>query len=192
MKKRKILSIIIAVIIALNCFSVFAIATTRTTQYHGISGITRVKQAKSNWCWAACSEMVGKHYNSASGQNQYSIVYHFNNNYDNVTATGAQTAAAASYASGGTHTFTYMSSTLQFSRIVARMQSNQPVIAGLTNWAGYGHLVVIYGTQFVDNASGLKHYVDIIDPLTGGSRHLEFSSFCSGALYNLYYFETIV
>lgn len=102
MKKRKILSIIIAVIIALNCFSVFAIATPRTTQYHGISGITRVKQAKSNWCWAACSEMVGKHYNSASGQNQYSIVYHFNNNYDNVTATGAQTAAAATYASAGT------------------------------------------------------------------------------------------
>lgn len=69
---------------------------------------------------------------------------------------------------------------------------NTYFIAGLSNWAGYGHLVVIYGTQFVDNASGLKYYVDIIDPLTGGSRHLEFSSFCSGALYNLYYFETIV
>lgn len=114
------------------------------------------------------------------------------NTLKNVTATGARIAAAATYASGGTHTFTYMSSTLQFSQIVARMQSNQPIIAGLTNWAGYGHVVVIYGTQFVDNASGLKYYVDIIDPLTGGSRHLEFSSFCSGALYNLYYFETIV
>lgn len=69
---------------------------------------------------------------------------------------------------------------------------NTCFIAGLSNGSGYGHGVVIYGTQFVDNASGLKYYVDIIDPLTGGSRHLEFSSFCSGALYNLYYFETIV
>lgn len=69
---------------------------------------------------------------------------------------------------------------------------NTYFIAGLSKGSGYGHGVVIYGTQFVDNASGLKYYVDIIDPLTGGSRHLEFSSFCSGALYNLYYFETIV
>ena len=114
------------------------------------------------------------------------------NTLKNVTATGARIAAAATYASGGTHTFTYMSSTLQFSQIVARMQSNQPVIAGLSNGSGYGHVVVIYGTQYVDKASGLNYYVDILDPLTGGSRHLEFSSFCSGTLYNLYYFETIV
>lgn len=86
----------------------------------------------------------------------------------------------------------YMSSTLQFSQIVARMQSNQPVIAILSNGSGYGHGVVIYGTQFVDNASGLKYYVDVIDPLTGGSRHLEFSSFCNGGIYSLPYFSTIV
>lgn len=136
--------------------------------------------------------MVGKYYNSASGQNQYSIVYHFNNNYNNVTATGARIAESATFASAGTHAFTYMSSTLQFSQIVARMKSKQPVIAGLTNWAGSGHVVVVYGTQFVDNSSGLKYYVDVIDPYTGESNHLEFSYFCRGALYNLYYFETIV
>lgn len=114
------------------------------------------------------------------------------NTLKNVTATGVRIAAAATYASGGTHTFTYMSSTLQFSQIVARMQSNQPIISGLSNGSGYGHGVVIYGTQFVDNASGLKYYVDIIDPLTGGSRHLEFSSFCNGGIYSLPYFSTIV
>ena len=114
------------------------------------------------------------------------------NTLKNVTATDARIAAAATYASGGTHTFTYMSSTLQFSQIVARMQSNQPIIVGLSNGSGYGHGVVIYGTQFVDNASGLKYYVDIIDSLTGGSRHLEFSSFCNGGIYSMPYFSTIV
>lgn len=65
--KRKLFIIPIAFLLA--------ISLTVTTFAASITlGVSEIDQNKTYWCWAACSEMIGKYYNSNSDKDQYDIV----------------------------------------------------------------------------------------------------------------------
>ena len=61
--KRRISIVIMAVLLIIS-FVVPVFAASRTL------GVSEIDQNKTKWCWAACSEMISKYYNSASNRDQ--------------------------------------------------------------------------------------------------------------------------
>lgn len=65
--KRRLLEIpVVAMLIMTLTVPVFAASKTL--------GVSEIDQNKTKWCWASCSEMIGKYYNSGSNRDQYAIV----------------------------------------------------------------------------------------------------------------------
>ena len=54
-----------------------------------------------------------------------------------------------------------------------------------------GHMVTIYGTQIIDNASGSAFYIDYVDPWDASRNHCTYSCFVDGSYNGLKYRETV-
>ena len=54
-----------------------------------------------------------------------------------------------------------------------------------------GHMVVIYGTQFIDNSSGISNYIDYLDPWDATPHHCKFTDFCNGNYNSRKYDQTV-
>lgn len=67
-------SIVVALFFAL---AIPAFAASKTL------GVSEIDQNKTEWCWAACSEMIGKYYDSGSNRDQYDLVEYIKGNTDN-------------------------------------------------------------------------------------------------------------
>ncbi|MGN0601162.1 MAG: papain-like cysteine protease family protein [Oscillospiraceae bacterium] len=196
--KKKIISILICICLTITYSPSFNIITNATVQYDGVN-VNVVKQAKSQWCWAACAEMAGKNVYPSSKRTQYTVVKYIkgssSNSYPNVTGTIANSATGSQYVAYNRKTFKSTASKWSFSKIVSSMRKGYAVEAG----AGYysngkrngGHVVVISGTQFVDNSSGTFYYIDYIDPWDGSFHHCTYSSFCNGTYNSRKYDQTI-
>lgn len=64
-------SIVVALFFAL---AIPAFAASKTL------GVSEIDQNKTEWCWAACSEMIGKYYDSGSNRDQYDLVEYIKGN----------------------------------------------------------------------------------------------------------------
>lgn len=145
--------------------------------------MTNVKQEKSNWCWAACSQMVGTW--KWGNKTQSDIVrYTYGSSLPNYTASSSQTAFAATYASNNNATWT-VGSTLFLSEVTTQINSrNNPVIAGcLYNSGSGGHMLVVRG---VSNNSLL-----ISDPGKGSSEWVNYNTFAN-SYGGRYWNETVL
>lgn len=76
MKKKKVLVLFLVL--------TFMISTTVSisAESYRLWLASHVQQAKSNWCWAACAQMMGEHYNMSGYKNQYQVAYQIQGNYD--------------------------------------------------------------------------------------------------------------
>ena len=97
--KRRLLEIpVVAMLIMTLTVPVFAASKTL--------GVSEIDQNKTYWCWASCSEMIGKYYNSGSNRDQYAIVKKIKGNTDNQKGTITNICDAIKYASVDSVTFT--------------------------------------------------------------------------------------
>ena len=88
--KRKIMGV---VSVAFIC--VFSVTIICNAMLFAVSSVT---QEKTNWCWAACSEIVGR-FNGGNVSQDTIVRYIFGSSTINSAATSSQTARAATYAS---------------------------------------------------------------------------------------------
>lgn len=186
MKKCKYISFIVCVtVFSLLVCSLPAYATNQTNSV----SITPVIQAKTYWCWAACCQMVGKNANSSSTRTQNDVVkYIYGSEVDDVSD-AETTASGATYAAKNARTYSY-GNKRTFEQINASIVKGYALIAGLAN-SSTGHMVTIYGTQFIDNASGSSYYIDYVDPADGSRNHCTYSSFEDGSYNGLKYRESV-
>lgn len=128
--------------------------------------ISTVRQERSNWCWAACSEMVGKW--KYGNRSQTQIVTHIKGSAVNEPASSSETARAATYASNNNASFT-SGGRLSLNTVTSMINNrNNPLIAGCSG-SGVGHMLVVHGV------SGNDFF--ICDPATGRSSWVNYSVF---------------
>ncbi|MGN1031134.1 MAG: papain-like cysteine protease family protein [Butyricicoccaceae bacterium] len=105
-------------------------------------GMTRYEQEKSNWCWAASAQMVGK-YVYGTKMSQSNICTYVKGEVVNTTATISQVATALYYTTrkGTASSNSYFS----LSTSQTHINNSKPFIARLGWNSGGGHAVAIYG-----------------------------------------------
>ena len=123
--------------------------------------VTKYKQEKSNWCWAACAQMVGK-YITKTVKEQSVIVKHVKGAVIDDGATYDEMSTAIKYATSSSSLYRY--TTPDFSVIhKAVYEKVHPGVIAIVWDTGYGHSMVISGS----NDSEQKMY--LIDPAAGVS-----------------------
>ncbi len=150
-KKSHFISMLIAMLLV---FSTVVTASATTLN------VTRVKQAKTKWCWAATSQMIGNYMNSSSNRSQWDVVaYVKDSSYPNVGGTTGDIRQGIRYASGSTVTYTSGSICSWLSH-TSNINSGNPIGVWM-NWdSGGAHALVCAGTK---TTSG-SNYLYIIDP----------------------------
>lgn len=105
-------------------------------------GVTRYKQEKTHWCWAASAQMVGK-YVTGKKYSQSLICRYVMGDTSNIGADNEQTSTALFYT---TSKSTKYGSYLTLNGAKGQINAHKPFIAALT-WSGGsgGHAVVISG-----------------------------------------------
>lgn len=107
--------------------------------------VTRVRQAKSNWCWAASSEMVGR-YGVSTSRDQWAVVnLIWGPTYPNQPGSVANMVSGVQFVSNYTKQAKSSSSLLSLSNIQSRINSGKPMIARLAWNSGDGHAIVLSG-----------------------------------------------
>ncbi len=148
---KKLITIFAAVAIALSstCLTVFAEPPI------GSCSVTRYSQEKSNWCWAACSKMIGHFHGHNKTQSQ--IVVHVKNANVNEAATDSEVVKAIKYACGSSYTVTDCHGTIPYEYIQNYITRGLPFVIKI-NWAGGGaHVEVL-------SAYDASRKVTLIDP----------------------------
>lgn len=177
------------------CFMPFANFANATIQYNGVD-IIEVIQAKSNWCWAACAEISGKNVYSASNRTQFDVVAFIKgSSTNNEPAFLDESGRGSQYVAYNHKTYDYIYTEWNFSQIVNSLKKGYAVQASIGYYSNGirigGHMVVIRGTQFIDNNSGMYYYIDYYDPWDGTNHHCLFSEFCNGNYNGMVYDYTV-
>lgn len=144
--------------------------------------VPAIKQAYSNWCWAACAEMEAKGVYSAVTQDQYSIVtLIMGSGYPNVGANAYTTASACTIMTNSTKSFPVAALGYSYSQIMASINAGLPLIGIMGNVNGTTNLhdIVIYGYSTVSSVN----YVCIVDPSTGYRTQKTYTSLANGSWY---------
>lgn len=144
-------SVVVALFFAL---AIPAFAASKTL------GVSEIDQNKTKWCWAACSEMIGKYYDSGSNRDQYDLVEYIKGNTDNQAGTASNICDAIKYVSNNCVTFTSKSSALSFSECETEIDNSDPFIVWLQGKNGaISHVIVASGYK-----TGSTNYLYILDP----------------------------
>lgn len=105
--KKFVRHLSLSVSLSLLFVSIFAIQLpVKATNQHDYLSITPVIQAKTNWCWAASGEMMGKNICPTSTWTQYDLVHYIKSTvgsepYPNEGGTLSDCVDAVSWASQG-------------------------------------------------------------------------------------------
>lgn len=191
-------------VISLCLFLVVATTTVAyaTIQTDGVS-ITGVRQAKSEWCWAASAQIAGKCVYPSSSRTQYSIVNHLKGAtagtseemYPNESGSLSDSVAGSEYMTYGNVDFRSTYSKWGYSEIVTSLVRGYPVqaAAGYYNWIirEGGHMVVIYMTQFIDNSDGSWMNLYYYDPWDGETHCCTYEAFCDASYNGRKYDQTV-
>ena len=170
--KKMVLSFIMAVslLFTLSNTAAFAITTSEAV------AIPKVKQAQTNWCWAASSVSILKYYGKSVTQNAF--VSKVKGSAVNKTASDREVLAGLkAYGLTGT----LVSDAITYNRIVSQIGTGKPVYAGWTWNTSGGHAIVIDG---FDGLSASTGYVEYMDPADGKCHSLSFYAFKGGSSYN--------
>ncbi len=152
-KKNKIVSFFMAVVLCTSLLATTAFAAWTTL------GVSLVRQAKSNWCWAASLEMCAT-YLGYTDYDQWDIVREVKGTssepYPNLTGGASDYKNGMEYATGNDYTATRTSTVLTLSQLNTSMNNSMPVILaiGTYNSSGSrtsGHAVVCYAVDTNSN-----------------------------------------
>jgi len=127
-----------------------------------LSTVVPQTQTKSNWCWAASSSMIIKHFGGTASQSSVVNYIYPNQSYPNYTATDSQADKAIDHyqsADTGNVTATYLS----FTAVKYQTNNNGPIYAGWSWVSGGGHATVIRG--YDDSGSTYVYWVNPADGL---------------------------
>ena len=114
-----------------------------------VLSVSRVKQDKSNWCWAAASEMVGG-YKVSGAPTQWQVVeLIFGNAYPNVGGSVDNMVSGVQYVSKYTKK-AYVSSFSSLSSLQSEINAGKPMIIRMGWNAGGGHAIV--GAGYSDSS----------------------------------------
>lgn len=165
MKRRSKLFISLCTIILL--------LSTFSTGLAGNLSVTRYQQEKSNWCWAASAQMVGK-YITGTLRSQSLVCRYVMGETSNIPADISQMKTALFYTTERT---AYSSnSPLSLATTNSKINASRPFIARLGWSSGGGHAVVIGGY----NNSNVR----VIDPASGcGTKDFTYTSMTSGVRF---------
>lgn len=119
--------------------------------------LPRQQQQKDNWCWAACSAMVGR-YNTESKITQTEIVKFIKNSIVDEGGNAYEIADAIEYASGNTKTATAVAGYISYNSAVKKIDANHPFVIGMDWYSDGAHAIVCSGYNKADSS------VQIIDP----------------------------
>lgn len=188
MKIRIIRPLTVFVIACMLCVSTTAFAATSKTVNLG----SLIIQAMSNWCWAACSEMVFI-YKGVTNKEQCEIAEWWwehksnpiscepngsnysccptssscNNPLDNAAQGEAIWDCYGNIPSTAlTYYLQYESSNPSTRTVITTIDENNPIGIMLDNYnlEAYEHAVLISGYWYTDNI----HYCEVYDPMPGG------------------------
>lgn len=131
-------------------------------------------QEQSNWCWAACVQMIAS-YVGYDGVSQSSIVYAAHNDYNNTEGTAADYQAGMLYATSNTHTAQRLSYTYTINQLKSSITSDIPIMIIFGTYSGNtrvsGHATVLTGVDLTST------YIRVGDPANGGNvKCYEYSS----------------
>jgi hypothetical protein len=151
-KCKKHLSILLALLMMIVS-STTAFAATELD-------VNKVTQAKTYWCWAACSEMIGRYQNNDSILDQWDVVsYIKGSDYPNTGGSTADITKGIRYVSEDTVTYT-SGSTLSWASHKTEIDDSDPLIVWMTWDSKHAHVVVCAGYK----TSGSTNYLYLIDP----------------------------
>lgn len=159
--------------------------------------IAPIRQAKSNWCWAASCDMAGGWAYPSSTRNQWSVVKHVKgsllNPYPNVPGSLGNSKKGFEYMTHNTISFHYTSSKYTLGSIRTHIiNRSHPLQAG----AGYydsnnvrtgGHMVVITGV----NTAGYGEKICYLDPWDATEHWVNYSAFVNGSYNGRRYDQTV-
>ncbi len=150
-KKVKIIAIWIMALMLLGSITVHA-------AYNYIS-VTLVRQAKSNWCWAACLEMSATSLGYTL-YDQWDIVKEVkgtvSDSYPNETGGTMDYLEGMEFATYDNYTATRVSGTISMSSMDTYISRGIPVIIALGTYSSSGtrisgHAVVVFGVDEANN-----------------------------------------
>ena len=197
---KKIVVTRITVLLLMLFLSVTVLSpTVFATSQADLVSVTPVQQAKSNWCWAACAEMLGKTMYPSTTRTQWNVVRYVkgscSNPYPDVGGSRPDTAAGAAYVTYNNVSFSYVYYAWTFHELLQSIVAKKPVIASSGQYVNgeriSGHATLIYGCQFVDNGYESNYYIDYIDPATKEREHCRYVEFCNGVYNKKMYDATI-
>jgi len=160
--------------------------------------VKQIKQEKSNWCWAACSEMAGRYicgypFLGIGYRSQSDIVKYVKGSTADLPGSLADSAKGSKYASKDKYTYYYESKVWSWSDLRGEIDNNRTVQLG----AGYyenqirrgGHMVILTGWTF--NSSSNRYYIYYNDPWDGTQQFCEYSAFLDGSFNGRKYDQTV-
>lgn len=107
--------------------------------------VSRVRQARDKWCWAAASESVGG-YNLNNYRDQYDIVNYIKGSSSiNEGGTNDEIMRAINYSSMNMKSASVYGEPFSFSRIVSSVDSLKPFVIIMRWNSGKGHAIVCSG-----------------------------------------------
>lgn len=117
------------------------------TGNYKLLNVTKYSQEKSNWCWAASAQMLGKYY-TGSKIDQSNIVYHVKGSTTvNETAYDDETRSAISYAVGSSYLVT-RSGVKSYASLENAIYNKSKPFAIKVVWSGGGaHILVVSGVN---------------------------------------------
>lgn len=159
----------------------------------GALNVTSVVQAKTNWCWAACTEMAGKQAYPSSDRTQWDVVKEVKgwllNQHPNSTGDLDDSIEGSEYVTYGTITFSKSYDDISWETLCNNMALGKAIQAQ----AGYytasgvrkgGHVVVIIECFVSGTSTSVKRYIRYIDPADGETYVCTYENFCNGTFNN--------
>ena len=121
-------------------------------------GVSLVRQAKSQWCWAACLEMSSR-YLGYTDYDQWDIVKEVKGTssepYPNKAGTASDYKAGMDFATNGNYTATRSDGTISISSMNSYMDDQVPLIIAIGSYSGgvrkTGHANVVFAVDEANN-----------------------------------------
>lgn len=157
--KKRIASLFFALVIIIG-------ATAQMPVYAAdrILNVTKKTQEKSEWCWAACAQMISI-YKRGSSPSQTDIVKKIKGSNVNASGTVSEIRSAIQTALNWNSNSYSVSSqnVIGYSSITSYINNNKPIVLGILWRGGGGHVYVVSG---YDNYPYSEVY--LTDPASGG------------------------
>lgn len=145
MKGKKItLSLLIILAMTFSVLSDVNATEAGATPASKNLNITRYQQVKTNWCWAAAAQMIGKYLGSSKTQYQISTKVK-GNSTNNSAASDSEVVSGIRYAVGNSYDCYYVGPKLYGDLEVLLGDLEIPQGIGMQWNGGGGHVVVVEG-----------------------------------------------